>query len=176
MIHATLKNCTLLNGVNLDFIDQLTKIHSVKHYKKGDFIIHQGSTGDGAYIVLEGEVEIVLEPHENSKDDELILVEKGGAGEFFGEISFLKSLKRTASVRALSDVKLLFLEAKKFNEEVQKDNAEALKIIHNIATSLVERLENANHLLAKMHAESEPETVTKEIATYRKKLLSEVLI
>lgn len=71
----------------------------------GEYVIRQGETGRSFFIVAEGTVRVsrVVEDEE----EELGYL---GAGQFFGEIALLTTLKRTASVVAVSHCKILRLE------------------------------------------------------------------
>jgi MFS family permease len=62
----------------------------------GTLILRRGDPGDRFYVIAEGEVEIEDARH--------------GPGGFFGEIALLRDMPRTASVQALSDVRLLTLD------------------------------------------------------------------
>jgi CRP-like cAMP-binding protein len=75
----------------------------------GTWIIRQGEAGDRFYVVESGEVEF-------SVDDRVIRTE--GAGAFFGEIALLRDIPRTASVRAVTEVRLLGLARDPFVEAV----------------------------------------------------------
>jgi CRP-like cAMP-binding protein len=71
----------------------------------GTEIVREGEAGDRFYVIESGEVEVV-------KDGRVINVER--PGEYFGEISLLKDVPRTASVRAKTDVELRALERDDF--------------------------------------------------------------
>jgi len=67
----------------------------------GAWLVRKGERGDRFYVVDEGEVEIEIDGR---------TVRREGAGSSFGEIALLRDVPRTASVRAVSDVRLLALE------------------------------------------------------------------
>jgi MFS family permease len=67
----------------------------------GAWVIREGEIGDRFYIVDDGEVEVTVEGR---------VVRRQGPGSSFGEIALLRDVPRTASVRALGDVRLLALE------------------------------------------------------------------
>jgi CRP-like cAMP-binding protein len=66
----------------------------------GTIVFRQGDRGDRFYVIADGEVEIEGKRH--------------GPGGFFGEIALLKDVPRTATVTAVTDVRLLALEREEF--------------------------------------------------------------
>jgi MFS family permease len=71
----------------------------------GAVILRQGSPGDRFYVVQEGQVDVEVDGQ---------AVASGGPGYSFGEISLLRSVPRTASIRARTSVTLLALEREAF--------------------------------------------------------------
>lgn len=70
----------------------------------GDLLFAEGSPGDRAYVVMEGEIEILKE----SQGREVLLAVRG-EGEVIGEMSLLWEAPRMASVRARTETRLLAL-------------------------------------------------------------------
>lgn len=75
------------------------------HIDGGREIVREGEAGDLFYVIESGEVEIL-------KDGWAINEE--GPGEYFGEISLLRDVPRTATVRAKTEVELRALERDDF--------------------------------------------------------------
>jgi CRP-like cAMP-binding protein len=75
----------------------------------GATLVREGDPGDRYFIVARGTVEVLVggEP-----------VRELSAGEGFGEIALLRSVPRTATVRAVVDVELLTLRRDIFLEAV----------------------------------------------------------
>ena len=69
-------------------------------FADGQYFFHLGDDGDAAYIILEGEAEVLAGEKEE-------LVAKLGANELIGEIGMLCSKPRSASVRAVGTVTAL---------------------------------------------------------------------
>ncbi len=72
-------------------------------------IVRQGASGSSMYVVLAGRVRVLLEP----SGQEVAVIEPGG---FFGEMSMLTGDPRTATVRAIDDVRVLEIPAERFRE------------------------------------------------------------
>ncbi len=75
---------------------------SQMHYEPGEEVFHQGDLGDALYIILEGEVEVVLEEAGESRTIACMY-----KGEFFGELALLQRRPRTATVRCTKSTTLL---------------------------------------------------------------------
>ena len=66
-------------------------------------IFKKGDSGDNCYIIVSGEVEVTV-PDALGND---IIIAKLSKGDFFGEISLLKRIPRTATVRTISPSKFV---------------------------------------------------------------------
>ncbi|MGH3083435.1 MAG: MFS transporter [Gaiellaceae bacterium] len=93
----------------------------------GREVFREGELGDRFYIVADGEVEIV----QNGR-----VVNLEGPGEFFGEISLLRDVPRTATVRAKTEVELRALERDEFIAAVTGHAASAEAADSVVATRL----------------------------------------
>ena len=79
------------------------------HYEGGETIFHQGDLARNFYIVLSGEV-MVSREHDGQEASVATL----GSGEYFGEMSLLRGVRHTASVRALTPVDVLIMSGADF--------------------------------------------------------------
>ena len=78
-------------------------------YAAGESIVRQGNAGSSMYVVLSGRARVLLEP----SGQEVAIIEPGG---IFGEMSMLTGDPRTATVRAIEDVRVLEVTAERFRE------------------------------------------------------------
>jgi peroxiredoxin (alkyl hydroperoxide reductase subunit C) len=81
-------------------------------FQAGEAVIRQGDEPDRFYIVADGEVDVVRHTAE-SADIPLATLRRG---EVFGEIGILEETRRTADVRARSDVEVLALDWRDFKD------------------------------------------------------------
>ena len=79
--------------------------------KKGEVIFKEGDLGTEMFILQEGQVEILKTLQ--GVDEQLAVLEKG---DFFGEMSLLEDLPRTASARAVSACKLIRINGATFDQ------------------------------------------------------------
>jgi predicted MFS family arabinose efflux permease len=71
----------------------------------GQAVVREGDVADRFYVIAEGEVEV-------SHGD--LVIRRETAGDFFGEIGLLRNVPRTATVTAVTDVKLWALDRSDF--------------------------------------------------------------
>jgi MFS family permease len=123
----------LLHGISIfrplpaSILEGLAHAMLPLHVEAGREIVREGEAGDRFYVIASGEVEVV-------KDGEVINEE--GPGEFFGEISLLRDVPRTATVRAKTDVELRALERDDFIAAVTGHAASAEAADSVVATRL----------------------------------------
>jgi ATP-binding cassette, subfamily B, bacterial len=95
-----------------EVLEEVARLMLYAERSPGDTICRQGSVGDELFVLGRGEVEIVLEEDEGNERILNFLHE----GEYFGEISFLRRVPRTATVRARTQVELHILRRQDFDQ------------------------------------------------------------
>jgi len=118
------------------------------YYKKSEIIISHGDTGNEIYYLLKGEVEILLPSSPDTGNSASILKD----GSFFGEMGYLLSEDRTATVRAKTDVSVLMLPPVLFDAILKHDKSLDRDIIEHITR----RLKNANEQIISLKSEALP--------------------
>src|SRR5207244_2898652 len=114
---------------------------STATYSAGEVIFHQGDLGTEMFIIQDGEVHIIK--NINGASHILSKLEKG---DFFGEMSVLESLPRTADAVAVTDVRALVINGARFDEMLRKNPEVAVRIIRKYS----KRLREANTLLERL--------------------------
>jgi len=91
------------------------KTASEEDYRDGQTIIEEGSSGDWIYVVLSGTVEV-----SRNIGGKKHVVAMLGPGEIFGELGFLGSITRTATVRAVGEVSVGIIDRGFLDDEFNK--------------------------------------------------------
>jgi sigma-B regulation protein RsbU (phosphoserine phosphatase) len=118
-------------------LDKIISVLDVKEMKDHEILFREGDAGEHFYVVMRGELEVLLA---EGKSEELLLnVLK--VGEYFGEMSLvLPGGHRTASVRARGDATLLSMSRIQFLDLTKKYP----QLSHSMVRVLSQRLDAAN--------------------------------
>jgi len=95
----------MLNALPLPSIEQLARGLEPVVVPAGHVVVEQGTIGDRYYVIESGEAEVVGDGH---------VVTTLGHGQGFGEIALLRRTRRTATVRAASELRLQALRSEHF--------------------------------------------------------------
>lgn len=158
----------IFEGIDTEsFFEHYTKnnYHVLKH---GEYLFHQNDEAHGLYIVIEGELDIILEGRNGSTTNLATL----GPGSPIGEMSILTKGVRTTSVVAKSDAKLLYLDLKDFSSGVGENELFTLRLGCNIAKILSKRLSICLDMINDMEKASDKKYIGSEISMFREKLVS----
>lgn len=132
-----------------------------KIFAKGQLVFTEGDRGCCAYIIEEGEVEILAGEHR------LSLLSKG---ELFGEVALIDQQARTASARATAHTVLIQIEHTLVKELLERSDP----ILRHLLLVILERFRNqasyshGNSLTAsKTHTNSSSRSVLQGVATQK---------
>jgi signal transduction histidine kinase len=128
---AALRRFPLLSGLPDDALGTLATGSRPLHVAAGDIVMREGSEGDGLYLLLDGELEV----SRRSGDEEIVLGVQG-PGEFFGELSLLENVPRTATLRARTDCELIVVTPRAFEELLARHAAVSLSLFHIVLERL----------------------------------------
>lgn len=118
-------------------LDRLMHELEVVNLRSGEILFSEGDPGEHLYIVVKGELEILMAP---GTDNELIL-NVLHEGEYLGEMSLIQpGGHRTASARALGDVVLLSMSRTQFKDLLKRHPYLANAMVRVLS----QRLDNTN--------------------------------
>ena len=86
-----------------------------KDLSAGEWVFHEGDSGDCAYLVEQGEVLIALE-----REDDIIPLGLYGEGSLFGEIAIIGDQPRSASALAQTDCRLRKISREQLNRRLDQ--------------------------------------------------------
>ena len=104
---ALLGGLDLFKTLDVDARYALSKAVSEHLFAAGEAIVRQNADGDSMFVLLQGQARVVIEP----SGQEVAVIPAGG---FFGEMSMLTGDRRTATVRAITDARVLEIAANEF--------------------------------------------------------------
>ncbi len=131
----TLRECVLFRGMTPYQIRKAMLIPEIQEFAKGTKIIKQGQVERCMYLLVSGEVDVVLNTEHRAKR-----LASLKPGEVFGEIAFVREAERTADIVARSTVKVLKFDYERLAHELKYFPRIIAKLNFNISYVLGERL------------------------------------
>lgn len=113
-------------------------------FDAGQDLFQQGDIGDAAYIIIDGEADVLIESHEGGE----IPVARLGKDKLIGEIAILIDVPRTATVRAVTQLTTLVISKELFLRMLQEFPEMGIEILRELA----KRLEQTTAKLRQAHA------------------------
>lgn len=120
-------------------IRQLVQIGYRKYLEKEEILFRENDSGDTFYIVLSGMVEVYVE----SIDKHLTDLGEGG---FFGELSLMLGMPRSATVKAREKTILFCINQSNFSKLLMRNSSIYNIIIHHLSERKNELTERQNEL------------------------------
>jgi flavin-dependent dehydrogenase len=112
-----------------------------KVFHDGDVIVKQGDLGNCMYVILAGRVEILQQ--QSNRDVRLAVLQQG---DFFGEMSLFEHEVRSATVRAIGEVRIVTVDQETFLQHVHSDPSLAFRIVRGMS----HRIRTMNDELARL--------------------------
>jgi EAL domain-containing protein (putative c-di-GMP-specific phosphodiesterase class I)/CRP-like cAMP-binding protein len=100
-----------------------------KQFKKGEVLIREGETGNYAYVIEAGNVEILVQ-----REGRQIQIGTRGPGSLIGEMAMIDDKPRTATVRAVEDCDVLEISREDFAHRVESADP-VLKMVMRVITT-----------------------------------------
>jgi len=138
----SLRTIPLFSSVRDDDLRSIASLLIERRFPKNKTIVEEGLPGDYMYVIREGRVKVT----KLSGDGREKILEMLEAGSFFGEMSLLDSAPRSASVKALTDVRILALSRNDFLAVLRRSPDLALAVITELTQRLRQQDEQASSL------------------------------
>ncbi len=121
-------------------------------FKDGEALFHEGDQSDCAYVVLEGEVEVLT--HSDGNEPSFVL----GENELIGEMGILNKAPRSATIRARGNVRVLRLTAETLLKLISENSEIALDIMRLLSDRLAKTLHKYEEALAALRKYQQGDT------------------
>ena len=102
-----------------------------KVYRDGEIVVRQGEMGDCMYVIQQGKVEVLRE-----EAGQTFRLTELGAGEIFGEMALCEKEPRSATVRAVGEVRALTVDKRTFLRRVQEDPSLAFHVLRAMSARI----------------------------------------
>lgn len=124
-MHEFLRKIPLLADLSASDLDHLSSVVEVVQLPAGVQLFAEGSAGDRAYIIREGQIDIL----KATAAGEMLLATRE-AGDVIGERALLDDSPRSASAEARTDSVLLAIHQDQFNQLLETSPAASRTIMH----------------------------------------------
>lgn len=133
-----MKKGTLFGSLSASELEHLTQGLAERRLPADAILIREGEPGDRAYLIVDGELEIIKSLGEQGERLMAVL----GAGEFIGEMSLLNpDQPRTASARTRGPARLLEMTPADFDRLLRRNPV----LMYEVARELSRRLRDSDN-------------------------------
>ena len=135
-----LSHLSIFTGLTDSEMVDIARLLKSIQLKPEEFLCEEGDPGNCFYIIESGTLQVLRSTQQG--DNQIIAKIKGPS--VIGEMALLDGSKRSATVRALSEVKLYRIECSDFQLLRSNWNVAAFKVIRNLGHTLCGRLRETN--------------------------------
>ena len=107
-----LKTVPIFSELKDETLSQLSKTGSVQSYSKDSIILTEKEAGSALFIIFSGKVKISRISSEDS--DKEVILSILNPSDFFGEMSLLDGLERSATATTMADSKIFIIQRNDF--------------------------------------------------------------
>lgn len=133
----SLKRVPILATLKETHLTMLAKLATTRTFSKGKVIIKQGDPGAGLFVILEGTVEVTVQPKSGGSEVKVNTLKEG---EFFGEMALIDGFPRSATITTLTDTKVVELGRWVFLDAMRREPTIGVALVP-ILTQRIRELE-----------------------------------
>ncbi len=122
-----LRRVPLFAEMSEDDLARLCEMVEEVHLPAGQDLFKEGSKGDRAYVIKDGQIEILKE-----SSGRQVLVSVRAAGDVIGEMALLEDAPRSATVRARTDSLLLAIHQEQMEQLLKASASAAQAMLHTV--------------------------------------------
>jgi len=143
-----LREIGLFGGLGDEVLQDLSGSLEMVELTPGSVVFREGDSGREMFVLLDGEMEVLKQSKRKHETRVAVL----GPGDWFGEMSILDVLPRSATVRAVAPSHLLRITAHDLDSLYRRDLRAYSLLVLNIAREMSRRLRVCDNLLAELVA------------------------
>ena len=136
MHHEDLTALKIFHGLEEQDAASICESLQTLEFSSEDTILHEGDSVQALWIILQGQCNV----SRSCSETRTRILATLKAGDVFGEMSFVRTAPHSASIVAVSDVKVCSYQRSDFLALVSRRPGAAWQISSNIAAVLAERL------------------------------------
>ena len=121
-------------------------------YENGEVLFNEGDQADAAFVIMDGEVEILAETQTGA-----VVVGTLGKDQLFGELALLNSAPRSATLRAKGQLRALRIADDMFLKLVTENPGVALEVMRQLSDKLARSHKQVEALQSGLHQGDAPE-------------------
>jgi len=164
-----INDCVLFQSVTPDEMDELLCQAETEDFPEGARILDEGNSTRYLWIIQSGTCEV---RKQLSNGDEQTLTQLGPLS-IFGEMSFFKPAPHSASVVATSDVSVVRIPWREFDQMLKSGGVGAQKVVYNTVRIMSDRLRTMDKWSAEMVESCGSRNKNAEWHEFRSKLYSD---
>lgn len=111
-----LANVPIFSDLDNETLQKVVKSGVIQSFKKNSVILSEEDSGSALFVIVEGKVKI----SRSSNDDKEVILALLNESDFFGEMSLLDGMTRSATVTAVEDSKLFMIQRAEFLDLLKK--------------------------------------------------------
>lgn len=120
-----LAKVSLFEGMNPKHVKGIAAICTERSFKPGEYLMRQGESGIGLFIILSGKVRV----EKSDTQGRTVELAENGAGDILGEMAVFDGSPRSASVCAVVETICLVLASWEFNAFLKAHPEAALELL-----------------------------------------------
>jgi len=151
MHKEVLEKSPLFQGMSNYQMRKAIVISELQEFEEGELLVEQGKVGRSMYVILSGQVDVVRRSKSKSKRVAVM-----GPGQVLGEVGYIRAIRRTADVRALTHVEVLRFDYKKLKKDLKFFPHIVANLNFNISRILGERLASVYNMMAPQAKKKKP--------------------
>jgi CRP-like cAMP-binding protein len=150
-----LRQVPLFEKVDLTRLKLIAFTSRAMRYAAGEVVMQKNEVSDCAFVILEGEVEVVGETAEGE-----FVVARFGRNSLVGEMSLLLDAPRVATVRATTPVRALRIAGDQFLRLLCENPSCSLHVMRLLSTRLTRATRRVEELTGKLQEAGNGDAVT----------------